>query len=342
MRPLFTVGIPVYNAMPYLPDAVQSVLHQRYPHFELLIINDGSQDRSVEYLYDLKDARIRIISQENRGLTATLNRMLEEARTPWLVRLDADDVASPERLAMVASAIERHPAAGMFYSRASHLGHPQQIAAARSTEGSAAELCQLTRAGYLLSIVHSSVVLNVVKARALGGYRFDLHIEDVDLWWRMALRHQIVFIPQVTVRYRLNSGSICSNNLRRLSENTLFAQYLLLSHLWRRKPLAYEAVVGALSTLLDEKRLAYRKQMWLAAAYVGARRYCRALPHLVQAAVRSPGHFIQRISYPFTRASMVLIGEDPRRFRCIEQRLWETPQISNSGTDIQAMRSVWF
>ena len=144
----------------------------------------------------LKDPRIRVISQENRGLTASLNRLLEEARAPWLARLDGDDVACPERLAVVAAAIDRQPAAGMFYSRASHCGHLPAIAAARSTEGSPAELRQLTCSGYLLSIVHSSVVLNVAKTRALGGYRFDLQIEDLDLWWRMALRHGIVFIPR--------------------------------------------------------------------------------------------------------------------------------------------------
>ena len=214
MRPLFTIGMPVYNAMPYLPEAVESVIRQTYPHFELLIVNDGSRDGSFEYLRSLKDSRIRIVSQENRGLTATLNRLLEEARAPWLVRLDADDVACPERLALVAGALERHPAAGMFYSRAAHYGHASTIAAARSTEGTPAELRELTCAGYLLSIVHSSVVLNVARTRALGGYRFDLHIEDLDLWWRMALRHDIVFIPQVTVQYRLNHESVCINNLK--------------------------------------------------------------------------------------------------------------------------------
>ena len=117
---------------------MESVLRQSYPHFELLIINDGSRDGSLEYLRSLKESRVRVISQQSCGLTATLNRLLEEARSPWLVRLDADDVACPERLALAAAAIERQPAAGMLYSRASHFGHLPAIAAARSTEGSPA------------------------------------------------------------------------------------------------------------------------------------------------------------------------------------------------------------
>jgi glycosyltransferase involved in cell wall biosynthesis len=328
MPPLFTLGMPVYNAMPYLAEAVESALRQTYPHFELLIVNDGSRDGSLQYLRSLSDPRLRILSQENRGLTATLNRMLQEARAPWLARLDADDVACAERLSLVAAALERQPAAGMFYSRAWHYGHPGAMATARSTEGTPAELHQLTRAGYLLAIAHSSVVLNVAKTRALGGYRFNLHIEDLDLWWRMALRHGVVFIPQVTVQYRLNHDSICINHLRSLSANTLFAQYLLLSHLWGLEPQPYEAVIGALNGLVNKRRLAYRQQMWLAAAHLGARQYSHAVPHLAKAVLHSPAGFVRRAAYPFRRGALFRVGEDPRRFRRIEQWLWPAINIS--------------
>ena len=331
MRPLFTIGMPVFNAMPYLAEAVESVLRQTYRHFELLIINDGSRDGSLEYLCSVRDPRIRIICQKNRGITATLNRLLEKARAPWLVRLDADDVAHSERLALVAESIERHPEAGMFYSRAAHYGHVGAIAAARSTEGTLADLRELTCAGYLLSIVHSSVVLNVAKTRALGGYRFDLQIEDLDLWWRMALRHDVVFIPRVTVQYRLNHNSVCINNFQELSANTLFAQYLLLSQLWGLEPQPYEAVIGALSGMVDESRLAYREQMWRAAAHLSARRYRGAAPHLVKAVLHSPVSFFRRVGYPFGQEAMVRRGEDPQCFRRMRHQLWGAAELLDSG-----------
>jgi glycosyltransferase involved in cell wall biosynthesis len=319
--------MPVFNAMPYLRDAVESVLRQTYPHFELLIINDGSSDGSMDYLRSLKNERIRIVSQEHRGLTATLNRLLEEARAPWLARLDGDDVACPERLAVAADAIQRQPAAGMFYSRASHVGHFPAIAAVRSTEGSPAELSTLTRAGYLLGIVHSSVVLEVDKTRSLGGYRFDLHIEDLDLWWRMALRHGIVFMPQVTVQYRLRTGSLCINHLGSLSANILFAQYLLLSRLWGLEAQPHHAVIVALTSLVDRRRLAYREEMWRAAAYFGARQYQWAAFHLGRAAVCSPIHFLRRAAYPFRQGGTVRVGEDPRQFRRIARQLWTEIEV---------------
>ena len=335
MPPLFTIGMPVFNAMPYLPEAVESALRQTYPHFELLIINDGSQDESRQYLGSLRDARVRVISQENRGITATLNRLLEEARAPWLARLDADDVACPERLALVAEALEHHSGAGMFYSRAVHYGHAQAIAPARSTEGSPCALREITRAGYLLSIVHSSVVLNVGKTRALGGYRFDLHIEDLDLWWRMALRYDLVFIPWVTTQYRLNHGSVCIGKLRELSANTLFAQYLLLSHLWGLEPLHHQAVIGALNTMVDVRRLAYRERMWRAAAEMGAQRYSSAVPHLLAAAWHSPAAFVERVRSPFARNTPVRRGEDPQRFRRIFHQLWPATEVKCSAAALE-------
>jgi hypothetical protein len=219
----------------------------------------------------------------------------------------------------------------MLYSRASHYGHLGAIAAARSTEGTPAALRELTRAGYLLSIVHSSVVLNVATTRALGGYRFDLHIEDLDLWWRMALRHAVVLIPQVTVQYRLNHDSVCISNLQKLSANTLFAQYLLLSHLWGLEPQPYEGVIGALSGLVDRSWLAYRGHMWRAAAQLSARRYPRAVPHLVQAALHSPVPFLRRIGYPFGREAVVRRGEDPQRFRRMRRQLWPAAESANAG-----------
>ena len=94
-----TVGIPVFNAMPYLPESLESILRQSYSDFEILVINDGSTDGGRDYLRSVRDPRLRVVDQENRGLAATRNRMLAEASTPWLARHDADDVAYPHRLA---------------------------------------------------------------------------------------------------------------------------------------------------------------------------------------------------------------------------------------------------
>ena len=79
---LVTVGLPVYNAMPFLPETIDSLLQQTCADFEVLAIDDGSTDDSLDYLMSIQDSRFKVISQPNAGLTNTLNRMLAEVETP--------------------------------------------------------------------------------------------------------------------------------------------------------------------------------------------------------------------------------------------------------------------
>jgi glycosyltransferase involved in cell wall biosynthesis len=309
--------------MPYLPESLESVLRQTYPHFEVVVINDGSTDGTLEYLQAVRDPRVRVISQPNSGITSALNRALQEARTPWLVRLDADDVAHPERLALLSEATERHPEAGMFYSDAENYRHGRAISKLRTTQGTPADLRVITESGYLLSICHVTTALNIAKTRSLGGYRFNLYVEDLDLWWRMALRHEIIFLPKVTVSVRLRAGSTCITNLETLTLNTLYVQYLLLSYLWRLPALAYEVVSDHLRDLIDQRHLHYRQQMWLAGGCIGAGQYRLALPHLAQATMNSPGHFFERLRYAFFRNKSVHRGEDPILFQQRHKLLWK-------------------
>jgi len=322
MGSLFTIGIPVYNGMPYLPETLDSVLRQTYQNFEILVINDGSTDDSWRYLRSVRDPRLRLLSQENQGLTPTLNRLLAEARTPWLVRLDADDIACPDRLARVAEQIALRPGAGMLFSRAQHHHHARAISLARTSEGSPAQLRAQTEAGYLLAICHSTAVLNVRKTMDLGGYRFQLHIEDLDLWWRMALSYDLIFIPEITVAYRLNSASVCIGNLSELSVHTLYAQYLLLSHLWNLPPLGFSEARLTLEDLVDQRRLRYREHMWNAAICLSDQKYARAGKHLFSAAVNAPGRFVERVRYPLQRNTAIQVGESPEIFERLREQLW--------------------
>lgn len=91
---LVTVIVPVYNAAKYLADCIESVLRQDLEEFELLLVNDGSTDNSLDicHLYQKKDSRVRVLSQENAGPGAARNKGLAEVRTPWLCFLDSDDV----------------------------------------------------------------------------------------------------------------------------------------------------------------------------------------------------------------------------------------------------------
>jgi glycosyltransferase involved in cell wall biosynthesis len=318
-----TIGIPVYNAMLYLRECIEGILHQRYSDFVILAINDGSTDESLDYLKSIRDPRLRIVSQPNRGLTTTLNRMLFEAETPWLVRCDADDLAYPDRLASTMEHIERYPDAGMFYSLADY--YPSRsVGKFRSTKGTPKQITELVRSGYLPSICHPTVTLNVDKSRSLGGYRFDLHVEDIDLWWRMALQYDIRLIPEVTVGFRQNTQSVSSVNLEAQALNTLYVQYLLLSHLWNRVPLSYKEARTPLSRLSNRRRLNFKAHLRSSNMELGRGNAIRGLLEASRALVASPRHFTQRVLDEFVPNPMIGLGEPVARFVQLESILWRT------------------
>jgi len=97
MNPTISVLLPVYNGQAYLKQAIDSILNQSYQNFELVIVNDGSSDGSLELIASYTDKRIVLINQDNTGLPCALNRAINEAKGQYLARHDADDVSLPTR-----------------------------------------------------------------------------------------------------------------------------------------------------------------------------------------------------------------------------------------------------
>ena len=99
-QPAVSVNMPAFNAGAFLEPAVRSILAQTFTNFELLVIDDGSTDDSVERIAAIADARIRILrNARNLGIVASRNRAIAESRAPLIAILDSDDLAHPERLA---------------------------------------------------------------------------------------------------------------------------------------------------------------------------------------------------------------------------------------------------
>ena len=97
-KPLISVVMSVYNADRYLRESVKSILDQSFDNFEFIIINDGSTDSSMKILQSFSDPRIRLITQENKGIAASLNEAISLARGRFIARMDADDISLPNRL----------------------------------------------------------------------------------------------------------------------------------------------------------------------------------------------------------------------------------------------------
>ena len=114
--PKVTVLMSVYNGEKYLKEAIDSIFAQTFTDYEFLIINDGSTDRTQEILESYKDNRVRLFQQNNMGLTRSLNRGVQLSRGEYVARMDADDIALPERLENQVAFLEKHPEVGVVGS----------------------------------------------------------------------------------------------------------------------------------------------------------------------------------------------------------------------------------
>src|SRR4030042_490431 len=111
---MVSVFLPVYNGSKTVKRAVESILSQTFKDFEFLIINDGSKDDTPEILDSFDDNRIRILHQENRGLVFSLNRGVKNSQCKYIARMDADDIALPDRLQKQVDFMEKNPSVGIL------------------------------------------------------------------------------------------------------------------------------------------------------------------------------------------------------------------------------------
>lgn len=172
--PSVSVILPTFNRARFIAGAVETVLAQTYPHWELIIVIDGSTDETEAVVapYLAKEPRrIRCIRQPNAGLGAARNRALAEANGPYVAFLDDDDRWEADKLEAQVAYLETHPAIGLCYARAGACANPSSFP----------ELLQP-----FPSIMPSSVMMRTAWLRQIGGFRPLRYQEDYDLWLRFA------------------------------------------------------------------------------------------------------------------------------------------------------------
>lgn len=202
--------MPVFNGGAYLQASVNSMRRQTWHDFELIIVDDGSSDGSGEWLREQaqEDSRIHLVSRENRGLVATLNEMLALARGEFLVRMDADDVALPDRITRQVQYLDAHPevvcvgGSSWLMDEESRLIAP--IVPPTSHEAIDAGLLR----GHT-TINHPAATMRREAVLACGGYHTEAYpTEDLDLWLRLAERGRLANLAEPVLCYRIHSGSI--------------------------------------------------------------------------------------------------------------------------------------
>jgi glycosyltransferase involved in cell wall biosynthesis len=202
----------VYNARPYVRDAVQSILDQSLSSFEFIIIDDGSIDGSGELLERMQrdDARIRLVRRENRGLIASLNEGLRLVTTPFVARMDADDRSLPQRLEVLERFLLTHPDAAAVSSGfviADQRGR-EMIEVQRPTEDHEIQGAMIRGISLL---AHAAAMIRVDALRQVGGYRESAaYVEDLDLWLRLGEMGRLYNVRDVLYVIREHAMSVCS------------------------------------------------------------------------------------------------------------------------------------
>jgi glycosyltransferase involved in cell wall biosynthesis len=212
MAPCVTVLMSVYNSERYLTGAIDSIVRQTVPDFEFLIINDGSTDGSRHILEACTDTRIRCIDNErNLGLSASLNRGFAEAKGVYVLRMDADDIALPDRLAKQVAFMERSPhidVCGSWYER---FGDRSRVVKTHADH-------QDIRDTFFFKncIAHSTVCMRKQSFENCAGPYNEayMYAQDYELWCRTVNSLAFANIQEVLMRYRIHGLQAGSSQIR--------------------------------------------------------------------------------------------------------------------------------
>jgi len=203
-----TVLLSVYNCERFLPETLRSLSAQTFEEFDLIAVNDGSNDRTGEILERQKDTRIRVIHNErNLGLPAALNRGLREVRSALVARADGDDVYEPERLEAQVEFMRQHPEVGVA---SSHIRYVSENGAHMTdVRLPIADEDIRFRMLWSCALAHPAAIYRTDLVRRAGAYnpKFS-RCEDYELWSRLALVTRFANVDRFLARIRLRRGSI--------------------------------------------------------------------------------------------------------------------------------------
>lgn len=213
--PNVSVILSVKNGEAYLGQALSSVFRQTFTDFELVVVDDGSTDRTPEILGSISDPRLTVITQSNVGLTVSLNRALARSRGDLIARMDADDVAHPERFAWQIAYLDAHPEVGLLGTACQEITPEGRVV---TTVVPPANDAQIRRALiHRNPFIHSSIMARRGVIERAGRYDERLEVaQDYDLWLRMSRLTRMANLARPLVQRRLTPGRVSSRDTERL------------------------------------------------------------------------------------------------------------------------------
>lgn len=234
------VLIPAYNAERTLVSALRSIQDQTVADIRLIVVNDGSTDRTGDLLREIAaaDPRVVAIDTPNRGIVGALNLALEQATAPIIARHDADDLAFPDRFARQLAYLDAHPDCIAVGGDAFHIDDTGRRTGWSTTYAGEAKHDADAIPALEPYLMHPFLMLRRDALVGAGGYRYVLHAEDSDLYWRLLGQGRLYTLPGELGEYRVHAGSVTSVSVHNGRVGSVYAELGALSYRRRRAGLA--------------------------------------------------------------------------------------------------------
>ncbi|MBY6032512.1 glycosyltransferase [Marinobacter daepoensis] len=218
-KPLISIITPTFNRAEFIVEAVESVMAQSYPHFEFLIVDDGSTDNTVELLQPfLEDNRVRLFQQENQGQSVARNVALAESSGDFICFLDSDNYWPLDKLENQLRLFDEHPGVDILYGDNVIIDeHGKEVSRKNMTRYSGKIAACMIR--------DNCVAMNTTMARRrcfdeMGGMSGKRRVaDDYDLWLRFSAKYEFRYEPEYWAWYRVMDDQISSDKTRRFQVN---------------------------------------------------------------------------------------------------------------------------
>lgn len=236
--PTISVVIPAYNAERTILQTVDSVLKQTFSDLEMIVINDGSTDKTLELLKSIKDQRLKIFYYENGGLPVARNRGISHARGEFISFLDADDMWTPDKLKLQLAALLQNPEAGVAYSWTYYFidGQEESIFPYAPVFFEGNVYAKLLVNNFIAS--GSNILVSRKAIESVGEFEPTLKsCEDWDFYIRLAARWHFIVVPKHQILYRQSSNAMTSK-VEVMEKEAL----RVIERAYRAAPLKYQSL----------------------------------------------------------------------------------------------------
>lgn len=222
MNPKISVLLPVYNCESYVGAAIESILIQTFPNFELLIIDDASLDKTLDIILAFNDSRIRLLCKpSNTGYIESLNKGLEIAKGQYIARMDADDISFPNRFEEQLAILESDASIGLCCANYQIIDETGNIKSGKYWNSTPMPIVwQLL---WENPVAHPTVMFRaaLLQKHSVFYNRAKHPAEDYDMWCRLALLTKMYRLDEALLYYRVHGGSEFQKNRERAYKNAL-------------------------------------------------------------------------------------------------------------------------